>query len=306
MKRTGFLLATVFLILLQALVAPLQAQPRSRPQHPWRQFQNIRVTRDIVYAEIDGIQLKLDAYEPKTRGDHHLPMIVFIHGGGWRRGDKMGGARFMPALINSGYVGFSINYRLTDVARFPAQIEDCKAAIRWIRKNSADFNGDPNRIGVFGTSAGGHLSALVGTSGDVKELEGQVGVTGISSSVQAVCDWFGPTDFTVIGRSSQGKDALLGLFGRWPDEVMSLAKRASPITYVDNNDPPFLMIHGTEDSLVPVEQSRRFLRALKNAGVEAELVEVPGGGHGRFRDTSPDQQELVQKMLTFFTSHLNK
>jgi len=268
---------------------------------------SVKLTRDITYATVDGIELKLDVYEPKERGDEAMPILVFIHGGGWRTGDKLGGARFMPAVVNAGYIGFSINYRLTDVAKFPAQIHDCKSAIRWIRKNAKKFGADPNRIGVFGTSAGGHLSALLGTSGGIKALEGNIGVTGVPSDVQAVCDWFGPADLTAITRNTfDPNNAVPKLLGGYPEEKPELARLASPISFVDANDPPFLIIHGTEDPLVPIEQSRQLYRKLKNAGVPAELIEVPGGKHGNFLRFGQESRNLIAKMIEFFDRHLKE
>ncbi len=293
---------TAFLI---AVTSSAQTRGR-RNQELGEWLRNFRVTRDVTYAVAEGTELKLDVYEPKDGEKELRPILVFIHGGGWRAGDKIGGARFAPAVVGAGFVMFSINYRLTDTARFPAQIYDCKSAIRWIRKNAERFGGDPTRIGVFGTSAGGHLSALLGTSNGVDALEGNVGVRGISSDVQAVADFFGPSDFLRIGDQlrTERDGPLAELLGREPSKLRELARIASPVSYVDAGDPPFLIIHGTDDPLVPIEQSRELYGRLKDAGVPAELIEVDGGRHGDFLKIGRQGREIIEKMLDFFDRHL--
>jgi acetyl esterase/lipase len=189
-------------------------------------------------------------------------------------------------LAKDGYVVASVEYRLSNVATFPAQIEDCKAAIRWLRANAEKYQLDPNRIGAFGRSAGGHLVALLGTCGDYKEWDKVGGNFDQPSNVQAVCDWFGPTNLAthppVVARLD-GKDSLKMLFGvddlkDVPDQVAN----ASPINHIHAGDPPFLIMHGDADNAVPIEQSESFADALKKANVDVayKVVKVQGTGHG--------------------------
>ncbi len=193
--------------------------------------------------------------------------MIWIHGGGWQNGNKGGGPAL--ALLEQGFAVATINYRLSGDAIFPAQIHDCKAAVRHLRGKAKEYGIDPERFGVWGSSAGGHLVALVGTSGDVKELEGEVGeFTSVSSRVQAVCDWFGPTDFLKMGgRHDDAGSPESKLIGGPIQDNKELVAKANPITYVSADDPAFLIQHGDKDPAVPYNQS--------------ELGEVPLGEAGR-------------------------
>jgi acetyl esterase/lipase len=276
-------------------------QPKPRPADP----ANVTVLRDLEYVPGGHERQRLDLYLPKEADPSgKTPLIVWIHGGAWLGGSK----ERPPALrfVDKGYAVASINYRLSQHAIFPAQIEDCKAAIRWLRANAGKYGYDPDRIGVWGASAGGHLVALLGTTGDLKELE--VGPNaGVSSRVQAVCDFFGPTDFTRMSNfpSTMAHDAADSpeskLLGGPIQENKDKARRANPITYVTKDDPPFLIVHGDKDPLVPHNQSEILYDALKKAGVEATLYTVQGGGHGGFQDLQVDI--LV---MQFFQKHLRK
>jgi acetyl esterase/lipase len=271
------------------------------PQLP--DLSKMTVLRDIEYVPGGHERQRLDLYLPKEADPSgKRPLIVWVHGGAWLGGNK----ERPPALrfVNQGYAVASINYRLSQQAIFPAQIEDCKAAIRWLRANASQYHYDPNRIGVWGASAGGHLVALLGTTGDVKGFD--VGPNaGVSSRVQAVCDFFGPTDFTKMSSfpSTMKHDAPDSpeskLIGGPIQENKDKVQRANPITYVTKDDPPFLIVHGDKDPLVPHNQSEILLDALQKAGVEASLYTVPGGGHGGFKD--PQVDTLV---ASFFQKHL--
>jgi len=271
--------------------------PAARPRLP----DSVTFEPDIVYGDAGGRPLKLDLVLPKASGDQLRPLIVFIHGGGWRSGDKAGGvARVVPFVATGNYVGASIGYRLSGEAIWPAQIHDCKAAIRWLRANAAKYRIDPERIGVWGSSAGGHLVNMLGTSGDVKELEGECGSPEASSRVQCVVPFCGPANFLATrrfegGRSPSAVDLLLG--GKL-DDKQELAKQASPITYVTKDDPPFLIVHGTADNTVPFEQAEMFSEALKKAGVDVTLVKVLGGSH------AVGGEEVMQRVQAFFEKHL--
>jgi acetyl esterase/lipase len=238
-------------------------------------------TLDISYVQDGGKSRSLDIRLPAGAEDapagKRYPLVVFVHGGGWSAGDK-GSGPYRP-LIRQGFAIASINYRLSGEASWPAQIYDCKAAIRWLRANGAKYHLDTKKIGVWGTSAGGHLVALLGTTNGVKSLEGNEGNLKQSSEVQAVCDWFGPTDFVLMeNRAKAPQQGIIKFLG---GTNLELAKAASPMTYVSSKAPPFLIIHGDQDPLVPLAQSQIFNDALKKAGVDTTLRVVEGGGHGK-------------------------
>ncbi|EMI15771.1 lipase/esterase [Rhodopirellula maiorica SM1] len=264
---------------------------------------SIQTERDLPYAGTDNPRQTLDLYLPKTRkNDKPLPVVVFIHGGGWQNGDKQGGFRTVSSFVETGqYIGVSVGYRLSGEAIWPAQIHDCKAAIRWPRANAERYNLDPDKIGVTGTSAGGHLVAMLGTAGDVPELEGKLGDhLSHSSSVSCVVDQYGPSELlTMGGWHDDANSPESKLVGGTLQESKKAARNASPVSYVSENDPPFLIIHGTDDRVVPFNQSERLHEALSKVGVETMLVPVQGGGHGRF-----DSPEVAKRLQQFFDKHL--
>ncbi|MEW6126085.1 MAG: alpha/beta hydrolase [Acidobacteriota bacterium] len=265
------------------------------------------VMRNIEYARVGSKSLLLDLYLPAS-GQGPFPLLVWIHGGGWVGGDKsLGSSSLQVQQTARGYVVASINYRLSHEAIFPAQIEDCKAAIRWLRANAAQYRIDPNRVGVWGSSAGGHLVALLGTSGNVADLEGAVGGNlQQSSRVQAVVDWYGPTHLRTMASQALpcsviDHDAAISpeslLVGCAIQSCPDKAERASPTTYVTADDPPFLIMHGTSDCLVPPLQSQELTDLLKAAGVTATLTYLQGAGHGGAEFTSADSQQQIQDFL---------
>ena len=257
--------------------------------------------RDLAYAEVGGRVLRLDLYLPAEPASPP-PLVAWVHGGAWRAGSK---ARCpLVWMVERGFAVASVQYRLSDVATFPAQIHDLKGAIRWLRANAATYGYDAERIGAAGASAGGHLVALLGTSGGIEALEGDVGGNpGPSSRVQAVYDLFGPADLTGIPANVPGfaENPVTLLLGGTPAEVPETARLASPVSHVTADDPAFLIAHGTEDPLVPVAQSRLLDDRLRAAGVESTLVILEGAGHG-----GPTFQtaELQEKVLSFFERHL--
>ncbi len=263
--------------------------------------------RDLEYAKVQSKSLALDLYLPDNP-EGKLPLVIWIHGGAWQSGSK----DRPPAmqLVRRGYAVASVDYRLNGEAVFPAQIEDCKAAVRWLRANAAKYNLNPDRFGAWGSSAGGHLVALLGTSGGVKELEGTVGGnTDKSSRVQAVCDWFGPTDFLQMDahalaeapfKHDEARSPESRLVGGAIQENKDKVKRANPITYVSKDDPPFLIMHGDHDPLVPIHQSELLYDALKKAGVDVTFRKVDGAGHGF---GGPD---LMRQVEEFFDKHLKR
>lgn len=304
----------VFLVLAVSLVsATATAQPFGRGLDT----SNIaRKWLDVPYADQSPAQ-KLDIYLPEE-GEGPFPVIVAIHGGAFKFGDKRGpemGA--MLTGLERGYAVVSVNYRLSGEAVWPALIHDVKAAIRWIKANAAKHRLDPNRLAVWGGSAGGHLAALVGTSAEVDELEDKsMGNPEQSSRVQAVVDWFGPIDFLTMDEQYR-KSGINGmkhstpnspeseLFGKPITEATELVKAASPQTYITADDPPFLIQHGTVDPLIPVQQSAEFAAALQKVlGAEKVIYEpLEGASHGGPQFSSPAN---VKRVLDFLDAHLKK
>ena len=258
---------------------------------------------DIPYVTGGNERQQLDIYLPNNyQAMEKVPVIVWIHGGGWQNGNKQGVP--VQLFLNQGYACVSINYRLSQHAVFPAQIEDCKAVIRWLRANAKQYHLDPDRIGVWGASAGGHLAALLGTTNHKKDFD--VGENlDQSSAVQAVCDIFGPTDFETFFETPDMKTnthhPIAKLLGGSVAEKQELAAAATPLTHVAKENPPFLILHGTNDKLVPVDQSRRFYDALKKVGVDAEMVIVEGVGHDPGAFATP---ELLKKISDFFNKNV--
>ena len=245
--------------------------------------ETMEIHRNIIYATPDGIPLTLDLYVPRDAAKPP-PVVIWIHGGGWQAGDKTNGCP-VP-LAASGFALASINYRLSQQAKFPAQIYDCKAAVRWVRAHAAEFHYNADKIGVVGASAGGHLAALLGTTNNDPQLEGDEGVTGVSSSVQAVVDYFGPSDFISIVDEATPKqranldNPVVHLFGGTVDQKNDLARLASPALHVSAQACPFFIVQGDHDPIVPPRQSIELNDTLKKAGVPSQLVLVKGGGHG--------------------------
>jgi acetyl esterase/lipase len=251
----------------------------------------------------------LDLYLPQQT-DKPLPVVMWVHGGAWFQGDK----KVCPAIdfATHGYAVVSINYRFSQEAIYPAQINDCKAAVRWIRAHGRFYNLDGARIGAWGESAGGHLVALLGTTGDVKDLEGEGGNLDQSSRVQAVCDFCGPTDLLQFQaqaakgpvhnpRNWDAPDSFTSrLIGGTIQENPQKAARANPITFITKDDPPFLILHGDRDKSVPLAQSEILHAALQKAGVEVKFEIIHGAGHGL---ETPENLKAVED---FFDSRLKR
>jgi acetyl esterase/lipase len=252
---------------------------------------------DLPYADTGNPRHRLDLYLPTQPKREKLPVVVFVHGGGWQDGDKAVGAALLLPFVRTGeYAGVSVGYRLSDEATWPAQIHDCKAALRFVRVNAARYGLDPDRIGAFGQSAGGHLALMLGLTGGVPVLEGELGAHGgTSSRVAAVANFFGPTELlAMVGQPgdidrAQADAPEAKLIGGPLRENPEKAAAASPVTYVTPDDPPVLTVHGTADRTVPYDQGVRIDAALRKAGVTSYLVTVEGGGHGDFGTAADDR-----------------
>lgn len=290
-RPAGLVLAC--LAALTAAVVFRDAPPAAAqgPQLP----QGTRVLRNLAYVPGGHERQKLDLYLPA--GSAPVPVVVWIHGGGWEGGSKDNPGA-LGLLWQGGFALASINYRLSPHAPFPAQLEDCKSAVRWLRANAVQHRIDGSRIGVWGQSAGGHLAALVGTTGDAREFDRGPNAQ-VSSRVQAVVDYFGPTDLGLYGGSRPG-DTLSRLIGGPIQENRERVAQANPITYVRRGVPPFFIAHGDQDTLVPLEHSRRLEAALRRAGGDVTLHVVPGAGH------SLGGTEMNRRVGAFLARHLGQ
>lgn len=275
----------------------------------------VRQWLNVAYAGLSKAQ-RLDIFLPTT-GNGPFPVIVWVHGGGWQGGTKtLGRNAFQRTALTRGFALVSVEYRLSGEAIFPAQIHDVKTAIRFLRAKRQTYYLDTTKIGAWGSSAGGHLVALLGTSGGVADLEGeQLGHKGISSRVQAVADWFGPTDFIKMdqhaktsgcpgqGRHSNPNSPESKLLGADITTVPNLVKKANPINYVSTDDPPFLLQHGDKDCTVAYPQSEILRDALRsvNGAASAKYELLKGAGHS---DPAFKTSANVKKVLDFFTATL--
>jgi acetyl esterase/lipase len=299
MKSTSFLL--LFALAIPGGVAAAQ-RPGNLPP-------GCRVTKDIVYATLGDRKLRLDLYPP-AKAPRPLPLVIWIHGGGWRGGSK-DRPRAVIQLLGRGYAVASVEYRLSGEAIFPAAIEDCKAAVSFLRLHAARYHLDPQRFGAWGSSAGGHLVALLGTTNDVADFNTHSVCKRAPPTVQAVCNWFGPTDFLRMndfpGRldhdSPTSPESLFvgGPIQQNKDKVAT----ANPITYVSPSDPPILIMHGEVDQLVSYNQSELLYAALKKPGVDVTLYKVIRGDHG-FRGAVDRPDKLREMVADFFDKHLKR
>jgi len=281
-----------------------------------------RIERDIVYATVNGRDLLLDLYISEKvlkpadakHKDKLLPVIVWIHGGGWKGGSK-GSGGIARGAVDRGYALIDVEYRLSGEAIFPAQFQDCKAAVRWVRANSHKYGLNPKHIGVMGRSAGGHLVAFLGTSGDTDEFDTDSNA-GHSSRVQAVCDLWGPTDLLqmdahnlegarLIHDSPESPESRLVGGPIQKEPYRSLAVKANPIKYITKGQdlPPFLIVHGDSDLSVPPHQSQLLYDALIKAEGDATLRFVKKGGHG-LKGGDMSYKELLDVSIAFFDKHL--
>lgn len=291
------------LLLLAALSSNASARDTAKKKKLPPVPEGATVIRDLEYAVHDGVPLELDLYRPEERApDQALPVVIWVHGGGWKNGSR---ARCKAAwLAPKGFAVASISYRLTDVAQWPGQINDCYAAVRWLRENAGEYGLDADHIGAWGSSAGGHLVALMGT----RKYPGEETV---SSEVQAVCDWFGPSELLTMPPNNVSATRTLEqvaqsngakLLGATVRDVPEKAKDASALDHVSGKSAPFLIIHGSADPGVPLEQSSKLHEKLVGAGVSSRLHVIEGAGHGGKEFESGEVRSLI---LAFFQKHLS-
>lgn len=264
---------------------------------------NVVFEPDIEYANPDGQQLQLDLARPKS-GEGPFPAVVCIHGGGFRAGSRKGYDGLCLRLAQEGYVAVTVSYRLAPKYQFPAAVHDVKEAVRWVRANAKKYHIDPDRIGVTGGSAGGHLAQFLGVTADVKSFEGTGANLDQSSRVACVVNYYGPSDFTKsYGKSVDAAQVLPLFLGGNLEEARARHIQSSPLYWVTPNAAPTLCIHGTKDAYVAHEQAVWIIDKLKAAMVEADLLTLEGAGHG-FKGEDADKAEKA--MLAFFAKHLKK
>ena len=275
--------------------------------HQWiTEMISSRKISNLEYARVGDKSLLLDLDFPEN-GTNPMPVVVWIHGGGWHMGSKdewQSPRVVVEALLERGYAIASINYRFSNEAIFPAQLEDCKAAVRWLRARAGEHGFDADHIGVWGYSAGAHLAALLGTTGDHAEFD--VGDNlDCSSRVQAVAAFATPTDFATMGGYHDAPDSPESrLIGAPVLENPALVARVSPLTYVSDTSAPFFLFHGDQDTVVIPSQSEKLVDALTNAGIEVTLYVIPGGDHGMSIVSRAESDRIVAKACAFFDQHL--
>jgi acetyl esterase/lipase len=288
----------VLLVLLTLLLPGfLYGQPGS----------DVAITKDIVYRKIDRKELKLDIGKPEGSGP--FPVVLFFHGGGWQQGNKSHMHKWIRKFVEQGYVGVTVAYRFAPEYRWPSQIEDAKEAVRFLRAHAAEYNIDPQRVGVMGESAGGYLALMLGVTDLKDSLEGKSQFPEFSSAVQCVVSYFSATDFTAPRKelSPELKQDMLNYYNKPLDQVLTdftgatskddpRLTRISVLSYVDENDAPVLIFQGDMDPFVSLEHAIKLQKKLEEAGVPHELVVVKGGGHGF---TGEDQEGTIRRMMTF-------
>jgi acetyl esterase/lipase len=266
---------------------------------------SVEVKKDISYGDAGNRPLLLDLYSPKGL-DQSVPGLIFIHGGGWKHGKKEDYRLYGRTFAQKGYVVASVQYRLSGEARYPAAIHDVKAAVRWMRSQGESIGVDPDHIGVAGGSAGGHLAMMLGYTSDESKFDGNSGHTGVSSRVQAVVNIYGPTDLTTeFSRQRSSGSLLQGFFGGTYDQKTSLYEQASPIRYVTPDDPPTLILHGTIDDVVPINQADLLAAKLNETGVPYIYDRLPGWPH-TMDLAHPVNERCVWFMERFFDHYLEQ
>ena len=283
---------SVIALLLLSLI-PVQARAQD----------GVVFEKNIEFSNPDNQHLMLNLARPE-KGDGPFPAVLCIHGGGFRAGTRDGYDGLVKQLAARGYVAVTVEYRLAPKYPFPAAIHDVKAAVRWLRANAAKYHINPERIGVTGGSAGGHLALYLGVTGGVKELEGDGGNSAQSSKVSCVVNFYGPSDLTrSYGKSVDAAEVLPLFLGGNVEKERPKHLMASPLYWVTPLAPPTLCVHGTKDNYVAYEQSIWMVDRLLAAGVEAELVTLQGAGHG----FGGEQAKAADAALfAFFDKHLKR
>jgi acetyl esterase/lipase len=302
-SRKGCFVAVTGLCSLLMVCGPLWGTERANEA-------GLEIREDVEYGNAGGVSLKLDLARPESR-DGKLPALVLIHGGGWQAGNKRMLRPIMTDFARAGYIAMTVGYRLAPKYRTPAQIEDCKCAVRWIRAHADELGVDGRRLGAMGMSAGAHLSMLLGVMDSADALEGTGGWADQSSKVQCVVSYFGPVDLTrhdLNGSPAQGmvnedvvRMILTNFVGGRPEDHGDALRQVSPVAYVSQGDAPMLLFQGTKDNLVPYDQAFEMATALTKAGIPGRIEFILGAGHGWGGDELKRTQHAA---LAFFDQHL--
>lgn len=299
--KRSLILILIQILLVLSLIGGQTSENSSKEQTVIRET-------EIVFGSVDGIDLKLDLARP-GKGKGPYPALVFIHGGGWSRGSRQMYSVKIKLAAERGYVAVTVDYRLILASEsgspkakypFPAQIHDVKCAVRWLRANAEKYNVDPARIGAYGYSAGGHLALLLGLTDSSDGLEGNCGNLNFPSKVQVVVSRSGPTDLLGFFETRYADIyAVMRLVGGSPEEMPEEYRVASPITYVSEDDPPVLTIHGDRDKMVPPQNAELLDARMKEVGVSHTLIMKEGAGHVVFVNFFEDYP-----VWDFFDKHL--
>ncbi|HLF32755.1 MAG TPA: alpha/beta hydrolase [Cyclobacteriaceae bacterium] len=300
MKHLRFFKSSVFTLCLLFIISPTLSAQSAK---------DIRIEKEIVYGHAAGVDLRLDIAWP-VEGKGPFPVILFFHGGGWQAGNKTDMNHWIQSYAKSGYAAATVEYRFAPAFKWPSQVQDAKAAVRYLRANAGILNIDPERIGVMGESAGGYLALMVGLTGPADSLEGDGGNPDFSSRVQAVVSYFSASDYTLprAELSPEVQAEVMKYYNKSLKEVMAdyigstnpdkaTLLRMSVLPYIDEKDPPVLIFQGDADPFVSVEQAKRLEASLDKVNVRHELVLVKGGGHGW---TGKLKERTDRKMAAFF------
>lgn len=278
---------------------PLSGAVTAQPKAP----ADVVFEEGVVYGKAGDFELKLNLARPVKHDAESkaAPAVVVIHGGGWAAGKREDLNAMAWTLAQRGYVAVTISYRFAPKFVFPAQVEDAKCAVRYLRANAKKLNINPQRIGAVGVSAGAHLSMMLATMDSGDGMEGEGGHADQASKVQAAVSFVGPTDFTVGDFPQVTQNIIKNWLGGDLKEKAAAAKQASPITYLNKGDGPMLLFHGTADPLVPNTQAYRMSEAMTKAGVKGRIELILGGGHGW---GGKDMERTIEETLKFFDEQL--
>ncbi len=291
MRRRSFVICQIALCCLFASSTPLASADDNA---------DVDYNPDVTYATVDGEELKMDIASPAGL-DHPVPGVVVIHGGGWMAGKRQDMTGMAKKLAAGGYVAATISYRLAPKHRFPAQVEDAKAAVRYLRANAKDLNIEAEQIGAVGGSAGAHLSMMLGLMDSSDGMEGDGGNADQPSKVQAVVSFVGPVNLARESYTPVQAQILTAFLGDKPENKQDEARQASPVTYINKGDAPTLCFFGTSDPLVSYDQAFEIADALAKAKVKGRVEILLGAGHGWM---GPELDRTVDATIAFFDRHL--
>lgn len=292
-------ISVMFFFVFTLIATPASAQPGKQATPP----DDVVFERDITYGKAGEVELKLNMSRPKAHDGKAkpIPAIIIIHGGGWAAGSREGHNDLTWGFAKQGYLAITISYRFAPKFLFPAQVEDAKCAVRYLRANAKKLNINPDAIGAVGFSAGAHLSMLLATMDEGDGLEGDGGHGDQKSKVQAAVSFVGPTDFTVDDLPQASVNIIKNWLGGDLKEKAKEAHLASPVTYISKGDAPMLLFQGTADPLIPNTQAYRMTEAMSKAGVKGRVEMILGGGHGW---GGQEMVHSIEQMNSFFARWL--